>query len=101
MGYFVIGKSGVLLYPFNNLQTGKLYQALTLKRPEYVDIPSEQKIGFSQFVGYNLYSMKGMFIAYVYFQIPMGTLLLFSAFDSASHHCTDRNWTDKFMKEAF
>ena len=30
---------------------------------------------------YNLYSLKGMFIIYVYFQIPMGTLLLLPTFD--------------------
>ncbi len=35
-----------------------------------------QKLGFSPLSSYNLYSMKGMFIIYVYFQIPMGTLLL-------------------------
>lgn len=40
-----------------------------------------QKIGFSPLAAYNLYSMKGMFIIYVYFQIPMGTLLLLPAFD--------------------
>lgn len=40
-----------------------------------------QKIGFSPLAAYNLYSMKGMFIIYVYFQIPMGTLLLLPTFD--------------------
>lgn len=40
-----------------------------------------QKIGFAPLMDYNLYSMKGMFIVYVYFQIPMGTLLLLPAFD--------------------
>lgn len=39
-----------------------------------------QKLGFSPLSSYNLYSMKGMFIIYVYFQIPMGTLLLLPAF---------------------
>ena len=29
---------------------------------------------------YNLYSLKGMFIIFLYFQIPMGTLLLLPAF---------------------
>lgn len=39
-----------------------------------------QKIGFSPLAGYNLYSLKGMFPIYLYFQIPMGTLLLIPAF---------------------
>lgn len=40
-----------------------------------------QKIGFAPLADYNLYTMNGMFIVYVYFQIPMGTLLLLPAFD--------------------
>lgn len=40
-----------------------------------------QKIGFTPLSSYNLYSMRGMFIIYVYFQIPMGTLLLLPTFE--------------------
>lgn len=40
-----------------------------------------QKIGFTLLSSYNLYSMRGMFIIYVYFQIPMGTLLLLPTFE--------------------
>lgn len=40
-----------------------------------------QRMGFSPLADYNLYSMRGMFIIYVYFQIPMGTLLLLPAFE--------------------
>lgn len=40
-----------------------------------------KQIGFSPIADYNLYSMKGMFIIYLYFQIPMGTLLMLPAFD--------------------
>lgn len=40
-----------------------------------------KEIGFTPLSSYNLYSMKGMFIIYVYFQIPMGTLLLLPTFD--------------------
>lgn len=40
-----------------------------------------KSIGFSPLSSYNLYSMKGMFIIYVYFQIPMGTLLLLPTLD--------------------
>lgn len=40
-----------------------------------------QKFGFSPLADYNLYSMRGMFVVYVYFQIPMGTLLLLPTFD--------------------
>ena len=32
--------------------------------------------GISWLANYNLYSLKGMFLIFVYFQIPMGTLLL-------------------------
>lgn len=39
-----------------------------------------QKIGFSPLAGYDLYSLQGMFLIYLYFQIPMGTLLLIPAF---------------------
>lgn len=39
-----------------------------------------QKIGFSPLAGYDLYSLKGMFPIYLYFQIPTGTLLLIPAF---------------------
>ena len=40
-----------------------------------------QKIGFTPLSSYTLYSMRGMFIIYVYFQIPMGTLLLLPTFE--------------------
>lgn len=39
------------------------------------------ELGFAPLAEYNLYSMGGMFIVYVYFQIPMGTLLLLPTFD--------------------
>lgn len=39
-----------------------------------------KKIGFSPLAGYDLYSLQGMFLIYLYFQIPMGTLLLIPAF---------------------
>lgn len=38
-------------------------------------------IGFTPMANYNLYSMKGMFLVYLYFQIPMGTLLLLPVFN--------------------
>ena len=40
-----------------------------------------QKIGFSALANYDLYSLNGMFLIYLYFQIPMGTLLLVPAFE--------------------
>lgn len=40
-----------------------------------------RNLGFTPLADYNLYSLKGMFPIYVYFQIPMGTLLLLPAFD--------------------
>lgn len=40
-----------------------------------------RQIGFTPLSSYNLYSMKGMFIVYLYFQIPMGTLLLIPVFE--------------------
>lgn len=46
-----------------------------------VFVQISQHIGFTPLSAYNLYSMKGMFIIYVYFQIPMGTLLLLPTFE--------------------
>lgn len=40
-----------------------------------------KQAGINWLSGYNLYSMKGMFLVYLYFQIPMGTLLLLPAFE--------------------
>lgn len=40
-----------------------------------------RQAGINWLSGYNLYSMKGMFLVYLYFQIPMGTLLLLPAFE--------------------
>lgn len=40
-----------------------------------------QQAGFAPLAGYNPYSVAGMFIVYLYFQIPMGTLLLLPAFE--------------------
>lgn len=40
-----------------------------------------QQAGFAPLAGYNLYSVAGMFIVYLYFQIPMGTLLLLPVFE--------------------
>lgn len=37
-------------------------------------------LGMDWLANYNLYSMKGMTVVYLYFQIPMGTLLLVPAF---------------------
>lgn len=39
-----------------------------------------QNIGFTWLSNYNLYSMNGMLLVYLYFQIPMGTLLLVPSF---------------------
>lgn len=40
-----------------------------------------RQAGIGWLSGYNLYSMKGMFLVYLYFQVPMGTLLLLPAFE--------------------
>ena len=40
-----------------------------------------KQAGINWLSGYNLYSMKGMFLVYLYFQIPMGTMLLLPAFE--------------------
>lgn len=39
-----------------------------------------KNMDISWLANYNLYSLKGMFIIFLYFQIPMGTLLLLPAF---------------------
>ena len=46
-----------------------------------VFVLAAQEIGFAPLANYNLYTMKGMFIVYLYFQIPMGTLLLIPTFE--------------------
>ena len=46
-----------------------------------VFVLAAQQIGFAPLANYNLYTMKGMFIVYLYFQIPMGTLLLIPTFE--------------------
>ena len=40
-----------------------------------------RQLGIDALADYNLYSLGGMFIIYVYFQIPMGTLLILPAFE--------------------
>lgn len=54
---------------------------ITLLGTSGVFVLISQRIGFDALANYNLYSMKGMFIIYIYFQIPMGTLLLLPTFD--------------------
>lgn len=40
-----------------------------------------KQLGIDFLANYNLYSLGGMFIIYVYFQIPMGTLLILPTFE--------------------
>ena len=40
-----------------------------------------KQFGWDALANYNLYSLSGMFIIYVYFQIPMGTLLMIPTFE--------------------
>lgn len=40
-----------------------------------------KQLGIDMLANYNLYSLGGMFVIYVYFQIPMGTLLILPAFE--------------------
>ena len=40
-----------------------------------------KKYGISALSGFNLYSLSGLMITYVYFQVPLATLLLIPAFD--------------------
>ena len=40
-----------------------------------------RQFGIDALANYHLYSLGGMFVIYVYFQIPMGTLLMLSAFE--------------------
>lgn len=54
---------------------------ITLLGTAGVFVLISKQIGFTPLASYNLYSLKGMFIIYVYFQIPMGTLLLLPTFD--------------------
>lgn len=54
---------------------------ITMLGTSGVFVLMSKAIGFTPLSSYNLYSMKGMFIIYVYFQIPMGTLLLLPTLD--------------------
>lgn len=57
------------------------FSFITILGTSGVFVLISQKIGFSPLMDYNLYSLKGMFLVYLYFQIPMGTLLLVPAFE--------------------
>jgi putative spermidine/putrescine transport system permease protein len=39
-------------------------------------------INFKPLAEYNLYTLRGLFLLYIYFQIPMGTLLMLPAFEA-------------------
>jgi putative spermidine/putrescine transport system permease protein len=39
-------------------------------------------INFRPLAEYNLYTLRGLFLLYIYFQIPMGTLLMLPAFEA-------------------
>jgi putative spermidine/putrescine transport system permease protein len=39
-------------------------------------------VHFKPLAEYNLYSLQGLFLMYIYFQIPMGTLLMLPAFEA-------------------
>lgn len=41
-----------------------------------------QKIGFKPLAEYDLYTASGLLATFIYFQIPLGTLLLYPAFDA-------------------
>lgn len=41
-----------------------------------------QNIGLESFSNFNLYSSTGLMLTFVYFQIPLGTLLMFPSFDA-------------------
>ena len=53
---------------------------ITLLGTAGVFVLIRKNAGISWLANYNLYSLKGMFLIFVYFQIPMGTLLLLPAF---------------------
>ena len=40
-----------------------------------------KELGINALSTYNLYTMNGMSLIYIYFQIPLSTLLLIPAFD--------------------
>ncbi|MDO5649634.1 MAG: ABC transporter permease subunit [Gallicola sp.] len=41
-----------------------------------------QNIGLESFSEFNLYSSTGLLLTYIYFQIPLGTLLMYPSFDA-------------------
>lgn len=56
------------------------FSFITILGTSGVFVLISQKLGFAPLMNYNLYSLEGMFLVYLYFQIPMGTLLLIPAF---------------------
>lgn len=56
------------------------FSFITILGTSGVFVLISKNLGFSPLMNYNLYSLEGMFLVYLYFQIPMGTLLLLPAF---------------------
>ncbi|MDR0584556.1 MAG: hypothetical protein LBG57_09455 [Treponema sp.] len=45
-------------------------------------VQAARMINFKPLAEYNLYSLDGLFLLYIYFQIPLGTLLMLPAFEA-------------------
>ncbi len=56
------------------------FSFITILGTSGVFVLISQLLGFTPLANYDLYSLEGMFFVYLYFQIPMGTLLLIPAF---------------------
>lgn len=56
------------------------FSFITILGTSGVFVLISKNLEFSPLMHYDLYSLKGMFLVYLYFQIPMGTLLLIPAF---------------------
>lgn len=57
------------------------FSFITILGTSGVFVLISKNLGFGPLMNYNLYSLEGMFLVYLYFQIPMGTLLLVPAFN--------------------
>ena len=68
-----------LVYNFGGIPVAFAYMILLGNAGLVVNIGKE--LGINALSTYNLYTMNGMSLIYIYFQIPLSTLLLIPAFD--------------------
>jgi putative spermidine/putrescine transport system permease protein len=63
---------------FTGLPLGVAFMIVLGTTGVFIQVSRRLGLGFEEF--YNLYSGRGLLLLYIYFQIPLGTLLLYPAF---------------------